>query len=315
MIRVPVSKLKPIKRRWIGTPRLSQKFGSVSSLTLPASLGRTLMDVPNQEGTDFCTAYGEAVSSGYKYSIPISPEYQTGMESKYLGKPILFGADATSSMDASLVFDSLPSSYFPLSLQDAYSKYGRDIYAYGPNGEQSIQKAGGASYIADPGSYDASLTKKALPYTPGIPYKVDGPYDAFDNIRSALYQAWHTDKSVVKAFGYWYESFNIQANDPAQKGRVDNPMGASPVSLHRYNFIDWVTDPDGTIWLVAALTQGTDFGDRGHLYMKRDCVNFLFSNIASQGLGLYISKPASYNLDTTIAWFRSILAYLANRTF
>lgn len=282
---VPVSNLKPLKKRKLGTKSYTAKFGSTSPLSLPKTLGRPRLSMPDQKDTQFCTAYGEAVSSSYKYGVPMSAAYQTAFESKYYGHPITQGADALGSMDAALVYDSLPKLFCSFSLDDKTPEY-----------------------LADSKNYDPDLVVQARPYFPGIPYKVDGEYDTFDNIRSALNQEWSAGKSVVKVFGYWYNSWNIQATNPNNRGHVTTPADA-PITLHRYNFIDWITDESGVIYLVAALTQGDSFGDAGHLYMNRECVNTVFKNL-QMGLGLYIAKPSSFDLATTMAWFRVILSYL-----
>lgn len=284
MSRVPISNLKPLKKRKLGTDSLHKHFGSIALPTLPPTLGRKRFPLPNQFGSEFCTAFGESVSSMFKYMRSFSAEWQTAMEGRYYGSPITNGADAAGSMDAAILNGSAPREDVSI------------IYS----GLNDIQ-------VADWNNYP-NLQQKASIFPPGIPYKVDGPYDVFDNIRSALYTS--PDCSVVKVFGNWYESFNIQAADRTFKGIVSKPNDP-PVSLHRYNFVDWVITDQA--YLVAALTQGADFGDGGYLYMNRDCVNFLFENMAEQGLGLYISRPASFNWPTTIAFFRVILASLLNR--
>lgn len=286
---VPVSKIGPLKKRWLGTKSYVKKFGSTAPLALPTTLGRTRMTMPNQGVSDLCTAFGEAVSTGYKYQVPMNEGYQSAFESKYVGFPILQGADPAQSMDSALVYDSCPSSQCTFTLFDK-----------------------GQDWLCNYKNYDPKLVTAARPYFPGIPYKVDGPYDVFDNIRSALYQEWSVDKAVVKVFGFWYDDWNFQAANLLNKGHVQTPTG-SPVSRHRYNFIDWVTDESGIVYLVAALTQGDGFGDHGHLYMNRDCVNTAFANMAENGLGLYIGKPSAFDLPTTIATFRIILQFLTGR--
>jgi hypothetical protein len=282
---VPISKLQPLKKRFFGSKSYTKRFGSTLLSSLPSTLGRPRLSMPDQGVSDLCTPYGEAVSGSYKYGILMSAAYQTGMESKYYGYPIIQGADALGSMDASLVFDHLPITKCSYTLQTE-----------------------GINFITDPKNFDTSLQKDALPYFPGIPYKVDGPYDVFDNIRSALFQEWSIDKSVVKVFGHWYDSWNTQARLPELKGKLTIPTD-TPITLHRYNFIDWITDDSG-IYLVAALTQDDAFGDHSHLYMNRECVNKVFENMSDFGLGLYIAKPSTFDLTTTFAWFRIILKYL-----
>lgn len=288
MTGVPVSNLQPLRSRKIGGTRfLSSNFGSTAPTDLPPTLGRAFLTMPDQGTTDFCTSYGEAVSNGYKYSIAMSAPYQTAMEGRYLGAPILTGTDAQDSMDATIAFSTLP-----LIVAPSY-----DLSRETP------------AFIADWKNYK-DFSTYTRPYFPGIPYKVDGDYDTFDNIRSALHQAYQVDKAVVKVFGHWYESWNVQAMNSDNKGHITTPTD-SPITLHRYTIIDWITDASGVPYLVCALTQGDEFGDRGHLYMNRDCCNFVFKDL-SNGLGLYISKPAAFDLPTTIAYMRIVLTRLAH---
>lgn len=284
MSNVPVSRLKPLTHRKLGTSSLTQHFGA-TALSLPKTLNRPRLALPDQRDTDFCTAYGEAVSSGFRWGIAMSAEWQTAMESRFIGYPIVQGADAGVSMDATILNASLPQRFCGFSL--------------------ATETPG---FIANWGNYDPILGNSAAPYPPGIPYKVDGPYDVFDNIRQALNQAWGVDKSVVKAFGHWYQSFNEAANNPVRKGMLSKPAD-DPITLHRYNFVDFDTI-DGKEVLVAALTQGPEFGDNGYLYFDRETVNFIFSSLSEAGLGLYIPRPPSFNWPTTIAYFRTIISML-----
>lgn len=279
MSNVPISSLKPLTKRRLGTSSLTKHFGTLALPQLPATLGRTRFPLPDQFNSEFCTAFGESVSSMFKYGRPMSPEWQTAMEGRFYRSPITNGADAAGSMDAAILNGSLP-------------KEDNDMRYTGTND----------AFIANWNNYSPDLQKQALPFPPGIPYKVDGPYDVFTNIRVALSNS--QDGAVVKVFGHWYASFNS-----SNKGYVTTPTD-QPITLHRYNFVDWKTEGN-KIYLIAALTQGSDFGDGGYIYMDSDCVNFILKDMAENGLGLYISRPASFNWPTTIAYLRIILSRLA----
>lgn len=265
-------------------------FGTTGLIGLPDSgMGRARMVPLDQEDTDFCTAYGEAVSQGYEQGVLMSGEYQTAKEGEFIGQSIIAGADPVPSMMATTLNGSLPASYSTLTL----------------NGK-------GADYIADWTNWPANLDPIAKNYLPGVPYYVDGPYDVFDNVRNALWLAHKAgEKGVVKAFGFWYESFNVHAQNPSFKGILAVPTD-QPISRHRYNFIDWTTI-GGQVYLVAALTQGEDFGDRGFLYMDRATVNSIFASSVSNGLGLYISHPKASNMAQFVQWLRAIGYYLLAR--
>lgn len=169
------------------------------------------------------------------------------------------------SMQATYIMGSVPAALSPFTLMEK-----------------------GVAFIADWRNWPSELFSKAAVYrTSLIPYYVDGPYDTFDNIRSALYQAFLANETgVVKAFGWWYGSWNLQANNPRHKGILELPeVSETPVSRHRYTFIDW-QDIGGKTYLVAILTQGTGFGDGGACYMDRNTVNYVFQGQIANGLGL-----------------------------
>lgn len=249
------------------------------------------MNPLDQYESEFCTAYGEATDQGYRYGVDMSGEAQTAIESKYLGVPITQGADPIPSMQATLLDGSVPSINSPFSLKDK-----------------------GNDFIADWSNWPILILSIGKNYLGGVPYEVDGPYDVFDNIRQALYQSWISGlKSCVKAFGFWYKSWNEQALNPINKGRVSLPQNESYVSRHRYNFIDWIPDGKGDFLLVAALTQGKEFGDNGVLYFDRETVNTEFANMLESGNGLYITRSRSYSGAGLRAWFNAILQFLISR--
>lgn len=262
-------------------------FGATTLSGLPtAGLGRLRMKPLDQEYTEFCTAYGEAVSQGYEKLVPMSGEYQTAIESEFVGAPITSGADPVPSMMATTLNGSLPSAFSPFTLDEK-----------------------GDDFIADWLNWPSNLIAIAKQYLPGVPFYVDGPYDVFDNVRNALWQANKSgERGVVKAFGFWYDSFNTSAQNHALKGFLSYPSD-QPITRHRYNFIDWTT-VNGNLYLVAALTQGTDFGDAGFLYFDRATINFIFQNAVTNGLGLYITRSKSSNMVQFGQWLRAIGYYL-----
>lgn len=289
----PNDAIGPINHTEFWAKSHEKHFGSVSKPSFPKTLDRQLRNVLNQFDTNFCTAFGEAVSNGFEQSQDFSGEFQTAAESRYLGTPIINGADPYPSMQATTIVGSLPFKLSPFML-----------------GKSS------ASVIADWNNWKADLFTAALAFKSNlIPYYVDGPYDTFDNIRNALYQASQAgEKGVVKAFGWWFDSWNNQALNPLLKGRLEAPSASEqPISRHRYNFVDFDILEDGTEVLIAVLTQGVNYGDGGILRFDRLTVNQAFMNSSSNGLGLYINRPPKDGWASAINWLKGILAYIASR--
>lgn len=276
-------------RHWAKSHELS--FGAAVP-SFPESLNKLRLGVSDQGTSEFCTAYGEATSNGYEKGQIFSPEWQTAAEGEYLGAPINSGADPYPSMQATSIMGSLPIALSPFTLQEK-----------------------GEDFIADWNNWPATLNALASAYKSNlIPYYIDGNYDTFGNIQNALYQAFlANEKGVVKAFGFWYESWNEQAEDPSKRGFIQcPPTNEQPISRHRYTFIDWIT-VNGTPYLVAALTQGSSFGDNGFLYFDRATINQVFANALVNGLGLYINRLPKDNWDAAVQWFKAIITFLATR--
>lgn len=264
-----------------------KSFGSAALLNLPSTIGRLKRAITDQQDTEYCTAYGEAVSNGYEHNIDMSPEWQVGIESNYAGAPITSGASPETSMEATELFGSLPAVSATITMPP-YS----------------------ADYIADWQNFPKTQISLSESYLPGIPYEVDGPYDTFDNIRTVLYQAYAQNGGVVKVFGPWYQSWNLEAQNPVLNGVVSLPPSTEdPISSHRWNFVDWI--PSGNDFLlVAHMTQGKDFGDKGFVYFDRATVNSIFTNATSRGYGIFISRPRKSFLAGLYAYWQAIINHM-----
>lgn len=273
----------------------SRYYGSPSPLNLPsAGLGRKSYAHPDQEDTNICTAAGEAVSNSYEQGVDMSMEWQAAAESEYIGSPIVSGAEPTPSMEATELFGSLPARLSPYALATA-----------------------GVAFICDWRNWSQTLWASAAKYLPGIPYLVDGQYSIFDNIRNALASAYTDNGAVVKVFGPWYESWNQQASDPAQRGRLRMPTnGELPISRHRWNFVDWKLDtdptqPNGSMVLVAHMTQGETFGLSGDVFFDPQTIDTIFADEVNNSL--LISRPRAKNLGGLIQMWTTILHYISIR--
>jgi hypothetical protein len=244
----------------------SHRFGAVLPSKLPTTLGRMLLSVDDQdypEPTSFCTGYGTSKAGSYMYGQDFSPEWQVAQIGEFAGDPILNGADPLTALYAGMLSGFCNRRFAPLSLA-------KD----------------GAQKVANWNNWPSNLPSISHQYAPDGFYVVDQPMgmDVFDSTRSALYQA-KEDNSVVIAFSNWYQQWNQEAQQ--NDGHVTKPL-APAMSLHCYLFVDWVTALDGSARLVAHLSEGTDYGDKGFLYFDRDAVNTAFAHMIPDGTGLYL---------------------------
>ena len=219
-------------------------FGAPAPLSLPkAGIGRKPLAVYDQQVTNFCTAFATAAASSYQEGIPLSPEFQVAKTGQVVGKPILNGADLRDALKSTILFGSIAQKDSPYSLEN--------------NGNK----------IANWYEWPEELTQKALEHVKSAYYDVkSGPYDTFDNIRSALWQA--KDKNGVVIVGTpWYEAWNT----PVQGVVSMPPFGAKTYLAHAWAIIDFTDE-----YLIAQLSQGESFGDKGLLYFPREVINFAF---------------------------------------
>lgn len=169
----------------------------------------------------------------------------------------------------------------------------------------------GAQWVCNWLNWPQTLWQIALQYLPGIPYLVDGPFSIFDNCRAALVAAWADNKSVIKVFGPWYESWNEQATVPGSTGVLSNPSSTEqPISSHRYTFIDYVPDPKGGFYLKCHMTQGTSYGAGGIVYFDPETINSVFS---STDYSLLITRSRQGDWDGFVLMLEQVLFFFSQR--
>ncbi len=238
----------------------SRFFGAVSPTQLPKTLGRKPLKIVNQGQTQFCTAAGTSSASEYQEGIPLSFEFQVAAISRMSGYPITSGADPRMALKAAVAYGSLAETLSNLHLDTNSPEVIANYQAWPEQAWRNAQKHLKAAF-----------------------FKVDGPYDAFDAIRVALWQG-ATDNSVVIAFGKWFSEWS-------------QPVPSFPRNLtgyHCFVFIDFVTI-NGIEYLVAQNSYGDDFGDHGLQYFSRDTINEAWKDVGNDGTGLYIFRDANPN--------------------
>lgn len=250
-------------------------FGAPSPLLLPKDgLKRKPIAIYDQQGTNFCTAYSTTAASSFQEGVALSPEFQTAKTGQIVGKPIINGADLRDALKSTILFGSIEQKDAPYSLDNTGNK------------------------VANWFVWPDTLTTKALDHAKSGFYDVKaGPYDIFDNIRSALYQA--KDKNGVVVVGTpWYEIWN----EPKAGVVFMPPFGAKTYLAHAWTIIDFTDD-----YLVAQLSQGTGYGDKGLLYFPREVINFAFKEAWSQA---FILRDKEDNTSWLLEAYRIALSIL-----
>lgn len=289
------SKLTVKKTPWRHDPRSRNfshhvLFGTALQSILPETLGRTLRPVEDQKATLRCTGYGTAVNGGYIKGTRFHPDWQAAKIGQLQGSTVdINGGDPNMAMRSERDCGYLPHDATQYSLDNA------------PMGLTGWQ------------SYDPALDKVAIDNHVAGFVTVDGPYDTFGNIKSALALAY--DKATglgaaVQAFGKWYEDWSFTAG-----GIIPQTYDATKYGYHHYLFVDFCVIA-GVEYLVVHNSGGVLMGKGGFQYMPREVVNreFVPSQMLSpSGTSLKIVKPltadqiALAKQETTAGWIERMI--------
>lgn len=139
-------------------------------------------------------------------------------------------------------------------------------------------------------------------------FKVDGPYDTFDNFRSILWM--HKDEMRSIATGcLWKDSFT-----KAPGGVIEDKEYNEVGEAHAFKIFGQVTI-DGVMYLKAQLSNGIDIGNMGIFYFPRGVVNrefvygaFHFSDMP-RSMAAY---HAENNISVNDGLFKRIIKVFSN---
>lgn len=263
------------RRFW---PIKRQLFGATNALPgLPVTLGNIPVAINDQQASDFCTAFEVSEAISNQCGIQMSPEAQTAIEGKIAGAPIFGGTDPKTALSGGLLgaFPSpAPLSFATNGWQEPaeWQLYPTNFFANIPNGRPSYY---------------------AIVITSGL--------DVYDNIKLAL---WDAKQDPAPGFtptvnmGFWFNTFNQVGADGIVPQLQPNEL---PITRHAYGYIDYKTI-NGTEYLVAQLSQGVEFGDKGLLYFSRGNVNQAWQNMVANGIGLYIFRSKNPSFWTSLSF-------------
>lgn len=260
-------------------------YGSTEPI-FPITLGRTKLPVFDQGETDECTDYQNAARAAYKNGgFLFSHEWFGAKEGEIGNASIIDGTTPANAL-------AVPNTFGGLLLAAQPSTIPQDAPSY-------------LNWL----NWPTSLDSQAAQYMEIAANFVDGPYDAFDNIRTVLQQAL-SENQVVMVFSSWYEEFN-QAKD----GIFPIPT-SKPVSNHAHLFIDW-ENVNGGPMLTDHLSQGAEFGDNGFAHWNRALVNWMATN-GNMGCYIFRNHPQQSAItaaigqldDEAIEFIQKILAQI-----
>lgn len=200
------------------------------------------IEIKDQHNTDFCTAFSVCLASEFQENDKLNPYYQYALTKEISGRPIeSWGANLRDACSSAVKVGSVTEE---------------DGLSYPENSRD---------YIADIRNWPESLKDKAFFYRKKTYFKVDGPYDFFDNIRAALWQFRNESRAVLLGVlwqGGWTRS---------EGGVIPEKMG-TPKYGHAITAVGQKVI-EGKVYLKIANSWGTKVGDNGYFYFPREVIN------------------------------------------
>lgn len=256
-------------------------FGSVSADDLPTHdfLVAVPLEIKNQDNnyeSDYCTSYAATEVAEDQDQVIFTPEWTFAQAKEIsavqngLSVYSQYGLNLRDICNAAVKKGFIPRINDPFKC-DSNTRPIRDILVHAYN-------------------WPESLFAIAEKYKKASYFLVTGSHDVFDNIRSALWQNLGERRSVIVGC-LWRYSWSNAKNGIIPKTYESGGSG------HAFKICGQKTI-DGEIYLIAQLSNGVRFGDKGFFYFPRDVVNaefgpygqFTFSDVQKEKAEWYITN-------------------------
>lgn len=258
----------------------SQVFGEVSELPTHDFLVAVPLEIKNQDinyPSDFCTAYAAASVAEDQAQVIFCPEWTFAQAKglKALSDPsayIEYGLDLRDICQVAVKKGFLPRNLDTFHC-DTPARPSRD-------------------FIAVPDNW-GTLKDYDSPYKMGPYFKVDGNRDFFDNCRSVLFMHLGERDSILTGC-MWRDSWSKSPLGVIPK-TYDNNESGHAIKIFGQKTIN------GEIYLVAQLSDGVGFGDKGYFYIPRDVANAEFAQFGAFYFPPINRKSALWHVTNGVA--------------
>lgn len=232
------------------------------TILIPAP-GLIILD---QMDLDFCSGYSSTEDNMTLFEEVFDPLYGFAKIKQIRGEYTSYGANLRDACQAKKLYGSLPASKAPFT-HNTGAATDRD-----------------RNFLANWLNYPTGLDDIAAKYKDGSYYSVDGPYDAFDNIRMTIFQHLNERRGVLTGM-FWRPEWTGAVGGVIPEANYTTPSGGA----HAVNYIGQKTI-NGKLYLILQNSWGKNYGDNGLFYFPRSVVNLEFSS----GFGAFtLSKIVS----------------------
>lgn len=279
----------------------SRLLGATKIEELP--LGDYFVDEPmgikDQGNSDFCAGYAGAAVKEDQEMVLLNPEYTWVQAKKAIGP-------------------------------EAYKSWGlnlRDLCLAGVNKgwiEQDMypfqNQTEDRDYIANPANWSEELDMMAADHRAASFMVVDGPYDRFDNYRSAMYKNQMKRCSILTG-AMWRPFWTRSVNGVVSRvGWQDEAGEGHAFKIFGQVLLDDIDHPGTkTLYLAAQLSNTAAIGDAGVFYFPREIVNsefvfgeFMFTDVPKETAELHHENGLSLDAGRWLKLYTIILNFIIN---
>jgi hypothetical protein len=220
----------------------------LSELPEEFSLGH--LTIKNQGDSDMCTAYATCGASEIQEGVALLPEYSFALSKELSGDPQEWGQDLRVACKAHTKVGAVEESER------------EELQLHPIRSEREIK------------CYPVALRDKAIQHRKKSYFKVEGPYDAFDDIRATIWKFRMENRAVPLGILWNYNPASPIITTPTTEG-----------TGHAMYATGWTKDG-----LEVVNSMGEFVGDQGVFYISREVINrwvpeygaFMFSDLTPE---------------------------------
>jgi hypothetical protein len=230
--------------------------GKIENVPLTDFIVAIPKGIKNQGNSDLCSGYAVTAVSVDQEGVELLPEYQFYKTKKISGDMEGWGADLRDACKSVVKYGSLPAQ-----------------------GYEKIKGLSRSRVVSDE-TWEDAMDGIANLYKKETYFSITGKYDTFDNIRLALWENIDRKSSIVTV-AKWRTEWLYAEGGIIPESYGNNGFGHAFKIFGQKNI-------NGQLYLVAQLSQGEEYGDKGIFYLSRSVVNREIGKY-----GLYMFKDIS----------------------